>query len=55
MTETQEHEECVAISWFRGSYTAEQAELSAELQGLDFKNIKEIYGQIYHKCEAQSR
>lgn len=55
MSESKELETNVADAWFSGKYTEEQAQLSAELQSLDFNNIKQAYGELYHNYEVQSR
>lgn len=55
MSETEEHERNLALAWYEGHYDQQQAEYSAEIQGLNFKNIKQYYGEYYHKYEAMSR
>ena len=54
MSETQQHEHCLALAWFEGKYDQQQAQLSAELQGLDFNRVKNEYGNIYAECEAMT-
>lgn len=51
MSETSEHEENIAIAWFKGNYTEHQAKLSCELQGISFKNVENIYAREYENCE----
>ena len=51
MSESQKHEYNLALAWFEGKYTQEQAQLSAELQGIDFNRVKNEYGNIYAECE----
>ena len=51
MTESVEMECNLALSWFEGKYNQEQAQLSAELQGIDFNRVKNEYGNIYAECE----
>lgn len=50
-TETEILEYDIALAWFNGIYTQERAQLSAELQSLDFNRVKNEYGNIYGKCE----
>jgi len=54
LKETQEMESDLALSWFDGHYTQEQAQLSAELQSLSFENVVNHYSNLYHECEALS-
>ena len=54
MSETKEFEKAVAGAWFDGAYTEKQAELSAEIQGLDFENIKYEFSVLYHEQECRS-
>ena len=54
MSETRECERYIAEAWFDGVYTEEDAKLSAELQGLDFKNISDFYGNLYAEMECLS-
>ena len=54
MSDTREHERNLAIAWFDGKYDQEMAQLSAELQSLDFDKVKRIYGEMYHNAEAAS-
>ena len=42
----------IALCWFEGKYDQEQAQLSAELQGIDFKEVEDQYGNIYAECEV---
>ena len=51
MTESVEMECNLALAWFEGKYNQEQAQLSAELQGIDFNRVKNEYGNIYAECE----
>ena len=41
----------LALAWFEGKYDQAQAELSAELQGIDFDMVMIHYGNIYGECE----
>ena len=41
----------LALAWFEGKYNQEQAQLSAEIQGIDFNRVKNEYGNIYAECE----
>jgi len=54
MSETEEMEMNLAECWFDGVYTQEQAQLSAELQSLNFENVVNNYSKLYHECEALS-
>ncbi len=51
-TETQEMESNLALAWFDGVYTQDQAQVSAELQGLSFENIVNEYSKLYHEVES---
>jgi hypothetical protein len=51
-TETQEMESNLALAWFDGVYTQDQAQVSAELQGLSFENIVNEYSKLYHDAES---
>ena len=55
ITETESCERNIAFTWFHGSYTEEQAQWSAELQDMNFKNVKQYYGELYHEQEAASQ
>lgn len=55
MTETETCERNIAFAWFHGNYTEEQAQLSTELQDMNFNNVKQYYGELYHETEAASR
>jgi hypothetical protein len=46
-TETQEMESNLALAWFEGIYTQEQAQLSAELQSLSFENVANQFAGLY--------
>lgn len=52
--ETTQKEYNLALAWFEGEYNQEQAQLSAELQGIDFNRVKNEYGNIYAECEQIS-
>ena len=41
-TETEEFELNLAVAWFEGKYTQDEAQLSCELQGLDFNRVKQL-------------
>lgn len=47
LTETQEMESNLALSWHEGYYTDEQAKISAEIQGLDFNNVTVERSKLY--------
>ncbi len=49
-----ERAELIAITWFGGKYDQEDARRSAELQGVDFKKVEQLYGELYHTAEASS-
>lgn len=51
MSESNEMAYNLALAWFEGRYDERQAQLSAELQGIDFNQVKEQYGRIYAECE----
>lgn len=51
MNESKDREYNVAMAWFTGKYDQEQAQLSAELQGIDFNRVKNEYGNIYSRSE----
>ncbi len=53
-TETQEAESNLALTWFEGVYTQEQAQVSAEFQGLSFENVVNEYSRLYHETESLS-
>ena len=44
----------LALAWFEGKYNQDQAEISADIQGLNFDNVLEQYGNFYAECEALS-
>ena len=46
ITETESCERNLAFSWFTGIYSKKDAQLSAELQSLDFKNVEKYYGEF---------
>lgn len=52
MSESEEMAENIAIAWFDGKYTSEQAKLTSELQGIDFKLVEQFYGELYYETEA---
>jgi hypothetical protein len=54
MNETKSHEEAIASSWYHGVYDMFDARLSCELQGLNFRNVEQFYGEIYAEAEAIS-
>jgi hypothetical protein len=45
-TETQQHEKHIALAWHIGTYTQDQAEYSAGLQGLSFDNIVNEFARL---------
>jgi hypothetical protein len=53
-TETQEAERNLALTWFEGVYTQEQAQISAEFQGINFENVVNEYSRLYHETESLS-
>ena len=54
MSESNEMAYNVALCWFEGKYTQEQAQLTCELQGIDFNHVKNEYGNIYAQCENEA-
>jgi len=52
MGESKECENHLANAWFDGLYDQEQAQRSAELQGIDFNNVIHAYGKLYHEQES---
>ena len=54
MSDKQQCEHAIALAWFEGKYTQDQAQLSAELQGVDFNRVKNEYGNIYAECEQEA-
>lgn len=44
-------EENLALAWFDGKYTQEQAQRSAEIQCLSFENIVNEYARLYEEQE----
>lgn len=53
-TETVQQELNIAIAWDEGKYNYQQAQYTCELQGLDFNNVKDFYGELYAIGEAKS-
>jgi hypothetical protein len=53
-TETQEMESNLALAWFDGVYTQDQAQISTELQSLSFENVVNEYSRLYHETECLS-
>lgn len=53
-TETEEMAYNLALAWFETKYTQEQAQYSAEQQGIPFPDVVYQYGCIYHECEAMA-
>jgi hypothetical protein len=53
-TETQEMESNLALAWFEGVYTQDQAQVSAELQSVSFENVVNEYSKLYHETESLS-
>lgn len=51
MNETESCERNIAFAWFHGNYTEEQAQLSTELQDMNFKNVKQYYGELSETVE----
>jgi len=54
MSETEAQKKLIAEAWIGGNYTQQQAKLSCEVQGLDFKSVQEYYGRLYHEQECAS-
>lgn len=54
MSETSELEVSIAIAWDEGKYNYQEAQRTCELQGLDFNNVKDYYGELYAQSEAAS-
>lgn len=44
----------LALTWFEGVYTQEQAQISAEFQGINFENVVNEYSRLYHETESLS-
>jgi len=51
---SNERAELIAITWFDDKYNQDDAERSAELQGVDFNLVEQYYGELYHVTEAAS-
>jgi hypothetical protein len=49
ITETQECEENIAIAWHEGVYDQSQAELTCEIQSLNFQNVVNKYAELYEQ------
>ena len=47
MSESKEIESNLALSWYQGVYTQDQAQLSAELQSIKFENVVNEYARLY--------
>ena len=47
MSESKEIEDNLALAWYEGVYNQEQAQLSAELQSIDFSNVMAEYSRLY--------
>lgn len=45
--ETREMEQNLALSWYEGIYTQNNAEWSAEQQGLNWENVLNDYARLY--------
>lgn len=54
MSETTEHENNIALAWYEGKYTQEQAQVSCELQGINFENVVNEYGRLYESDQTNS-
>jgi len=47
MSESKEIEANLALSWYQGNYTQDQAQLSAELQSINFEDVVNEYARLY--------
>ena len=44
----------LAVAWFEGTYTEQQARMSATIQVLDFNAVSDEYGRLYEEMERLS-
>jgi len=44
----------LAETWFNGTYTEQQARMSADIQVLDFNAVSAEYGRLYEEMERLS-